>query len=455
MKFQAPPGMRDFYPEQQRLQNWLFDHWKHVSQAFGFQEYEGPIFESLELYEAKSGEGLVGELFRFEDQGGRRFAIRPEMTPTLARMVAAQANSLPRPIKWYSIPRMCRAERPQRGRLREFFQWNVDILGIDDPLADAETIAVAAAFLERVDLTPEEVQVNISSRAVATQLLSALGVTPDLHDAALKLLDRREKLSADEFAKQWTTNLGSAADPERVVAALEVDQLEQLGELLKLDPNQAAPINETDSGPGVSDLENPGRAAVTQLQQLFQHLTALGVAAYCKLDLGTVRGLAYYTGPVFEVRPTTLALRALLGGGRYDNLTEVLGGPKVTGVGFGVGDAPILACLEDLGKLPVIEHEIDVFVIDASEEFFPTVLEFVGNLRSHELQTDFSYKRQKLVKQLKQASQRHARYAVIVGQEYAERQAVVIKDLTSGTQSEARASALRDKPLETLAACGC
>ena len=176
MKVQTPPGMRDFYPQEMRAQNWLFDTWRRVSEAFGCEEYEGPIFEFLDLYTLKSGDGIVSELFNFTDRGERRFAIRPEMTPTLARMVAARANTLSKPIKWFSIPRMCRAEKPQRGRLREFFQWNVDILGVDDVLADAEVIAVAVEFLRQIGLTPEDVVMRVSSRQIATAMLSAIGV---------------------------------------------------------------------------------------------------------------------------------------------------------------------------------------------------------------------------------------------------------------------------------------
>ncbi|MBN2446565.1 MAG: histidine--tRNA ligase [Phycisphaerae bacterium] len=416
MKIQSPPGMRDFYPEDMRLQNWLFEHWRGVSRSFGFSEYEGPIFEFLALYEAKSGPGIVSEVFNFQDRGERHFAIRPEMTPTLARMVAARANTLSRPIKWFSLPRMCRAERPQRGRLREFFQWNVDILGMDDVLADAEVIAVAVAFLKRVGLTPEDVVVKLSSRALATAILTGTGLAEDQVEPAFQLIDRAEKLSPDAFEEQWSAQCGQAISAATVLELLAGTDLD-------------ACLSMAGSGSG-----DTGRGAAEEFRALWDNLALFGVQDFCEFDLRTVRGLAYYTGPVFEVKTRKLGLRALFGGGRYDNLTQVLGGPRVTGVGFGAGDVPMLECLKDLGRLPTLGDELDVFIIDADAELFPKVLEIAGKLRQTGLTVDFSYKRQGLGKQFKQASARNARTAVIVGSELTERGELTIKNLTTGDQ---------------------
>ncbi len=428
MKFQTPPGMRDFYPEDMRLQNWLFGLWRDVSRQAGFVEYEGPIFEFTELYEAKSGAEITNQLFHFEDRGGRRFAIRPELTPTLARMVAARANALPRPIKWFSIPRMCRAERPQRGRLREFFQWNVDILGVEDPLADAEVIATAVAFLQRVGLTADEVVVNISSRALAGAVLGSLGVPADKLNAAFTLLDRADKLPADKLAEAWMQDIGAGAAANEVQQALQAATRHDALQMVR---------NAASTGVSAIDGANvDGANLAEQFESLWNHLDHFGVSAYCAFDLRTVRGLAYYTGPVFEVRTRNVDLRALFGGGRYDNLTEVLGGPRVTGVGFGAGDAPMFECLRELGKLPAdgVPETLDVFVIDADSDLFDDLLRIVGRLRESGLQADFSYKRQAVGKQLKQASQRNARVAVIVGGELRERGEVQVKDLAKGEQ---------------------
>lgn len=416
MKLQSPPGMRDFYPEDMRRQNWLFDQWRRVSESFGFSEYEGPIFEYLALYQAKSGPGIVSELFNFEDRGNRRFAIRPEMTPTLARMVAARANALPRPIKWYSLPRMCRAERPQRGRLREFFQWNIDILGIDDVLADAEVIAVAASFLQRVGLSPDDVVIRVSDRHLAAAALRSVGVPEESLPTAFQLVDRFDKLAEADFAKAWDEGLPDTIAATTIAKLLtETSRADCIAQAARLDP--------------------AGEQVAADFDQLWRHLAAFNVAEYCEFDLRTVRGLAYYTGPVFEVWLRSGQLRALFGGGRYDNLTEILGGPRVTGVGFGAGDVPILEALAALDRLPETEDHLDVFVIDAAGEHFPAALDIVNQLRAADIRADFSYKRQNVGKQLKQATGRGARYAVIVGQELVTDHAVALKNLTTGEQS--------------------
>jgi len=424
MKIQCPPGMRDFYPEDMRLQNWLFDQWKQVSRSFGFSEYEGPIFEFLELYTLKSGEGIVSELFNFHDRGQRHFAIRPEMTPTLARMVAARANTLPRPIKWFSIPRMCRAEKPQRGRLREFFQWNADILGSDDVLADAEVIAVVVEFFRRLGAGPGEVSVLVNSRPIIAAVLAHLGVPADGVEHAFQLIDRHEKLGAEEFERQWLARFGSTGSG---VATLE--------RLKKLTPEEAGQI-------AAGRVPDEACAAFTGL---WERLREFGVGEYCRFDATVARGLAYYTGVVFEAYGQTNATgvgRALLGGGRYDNLCELLDGPRVTGVGFGMGDAPVLEFLKDLGKLPVLGESIAAFVIDAAESLFPVAVELVSKLRRAGVASEFSYKRQNIGKQLKQATARGARHAIIVGTEFQERGEVGVKNLRTGSQQSMPATEL-------------
>jgi histidyl-tRNA synthetase len=429
MKIQTPPGMRDFYPEDMRLQNWLFDQWRAASRAFGFAEYEGPIFEFLDLYTLKSGEEIVSQLFNFEDRGGRRFAIRPEMTPTLARMIAARANALPRPIKWFSIPRMCRAEKPQRGRLREFFQWNIDVLGTEDPLADAEVIAVAVDFLKRVGLTDADVVVRLSSRPLAASLLRGVGVEEGGIGRAFELLDRRDRIPPDKFAVMWAEAFSAGPALEAVAGLLEPRSF--------------------DESCALAERAGGGEVAAP-LRGLREALDHLGAWSYCALDLTTVRGLAYYTGVVFEVHARNAQLRALLGGGRYDNLVGLLGGPAIPGVGFGMGDAPMIEMLREVGKLPDVGESLDLFVIDADESFFADALRLVGRLRESGLAVDFSYKRAALGKQLRAATGRNARFAVIVGQEFRDRGEVAVKNLANGEQRPLSADALAANPREAL-----
>lgn len=406
--------MRDFYPDDMRFQNWLFDAWRDASRGFGFQEYEGPIFEYLDLYKLKSGEGIVSELFHFQDRGEREFAIRPEMTPTLARMIAARANTLPRPIKWFSIPRMCRAEKPQKGRLREFFQWNVDILGVEEMIADAEVIAVVVALLQKIGLTPREVVVKVSSRPLAANLLQSIGIAPEQQGGAFDLIDRMSKIPTEEFDKKWTERFGESASAERLRAAFSSDSG-------SIEPG------------GLKHIDGPAKDAFLELWRL---LAGFDVSEYCRFDPSVVRGIAYYTGTVFEVHAADRSHRALAGGGRYDNLTGLLDGPNVPGVGFGMGDAPIQALLADLGRLPKLEETLDVFVIDADAALYDEVIRIVNRLRQSSLRTDFSYKRQALGKQLKQAASRGARFALIVGEEFTARRALILKNLAEGVQRE-------------------
>jgi len=430
MKFQCPPGMRDFYPEQMRLQRWLLDLWRRVSQTFGFEEYEGPTFEYLDLYTVKSGEGIVSELFSFADRGDRRFALRPEMTPTLARMVAAKASSLPRPIKWFSLPRMFRAEKPQRGRLREFYQWNVDVLGTEEVIADAEVIAVAVEFLRQVGLTPQDVVMRVSSRPVAAAVLQSLGIAPENTVRAFGLIDRFDNLEPEDFRRQWS-EIAPGISCDDLLMHLEAADLDDCLKLVRSTGSQ-------------------GIAAAEQFVQLWNRLRDFGVQEFCRFDLKVVRGLAYYTGPVFELTATRHQLRALLGGGRYDNLTELLEGPRIPGVGFGMGDAPIFELLETTGKLPSLADELDVFVIDAGEEYFPKALEIVRALRRAGLNCDFSYRRQAVAKQFSQAEKRRSRYAVVVGEELTRRNQLTLKNLRTSEQRLVLASEFLSNPCLVL-----
>jgi len=412
MEYQAVKGMRDLYPEEMRVITWMMDAWRRVSLRNGFEEYEAPIFEYLDLFTAKSGDEIVSQLFSLEDRGGRKLAVRPEITPTLARMINAKINSLPRPIKWFSMPRVCRAENPQKGRLREFFQWNVDIIGSDDVLADAECIFVAVDFLREVGLSPADVQVRIGSRPLAAAALAAAGVAPEHQPAVLAVLDKRPKISPAEFdalaARAGLSPEQSAAICRFQDAASPADVLTLLGDSV------AEPV--------------------AKLHNLLARLAAMGIADYCTLDLRVVRGLAYYTGIVYEVFDAGANLRALAGGGRYDNLLEVLGGPKVGACGFGMGDVVLGILLQEKGRLPrsLAAGSVDYYVIDGAENLTDNMLKVVGELRRLGLAVDFSYKRQNTGKQLKSATARNAQKALIILND----ETVAIKDLATGEQTE-------------------
>ena len=423
MKINPVKGTRDFYPEQMRVRNWITDVWRRVSLRNGFEEYDAPIFEHLELFTIKSGEEIASQLFSFTDRAGRSLAIRPEITPSLARMVNARINSLPRPIKWFSIPRLCRAENPQRGRLREFFMWNVDVIGSDDVLADAECIFAAVDFLREVSLTPNDVQVRIGSRPLTTAVLRGAGVGDDKMDQAFAVLDKRPKVSSDEFAELALAGGLTSKQIEAVTKFQDCSSVDRI--------RRAA---------GQAD----GIAReVEKVEALWANLEAMGAADYCTLDMRIIRGLAYYTGIVYEIFDTGGALRAIAGGGRYDNLLEVLGGPRMGATGFGMGDVVLGILLEEKGKIPreLLRPSVEFFVVSDEESGFGRVLEVAGALRRAGRSADFSYKAQPLAKQLKEANRRGAANAVVIRGD-----GLFLKDLTSGRQGPVAMDELIGRP---------
>ncbi len=433
MKFQAPKGTRDFYPEDMAIRNWIEERWRAVSLRNGFVEYDGPVFEYLDLYRVKSGEEIVSQLFHFEDRGGRELAIRPEMTPTLARMVAARAHALPKPIKWFSVPRMCRAERPQRGRLREFFQWNIDVLGEDGEIADAEAIFVLVDFLREVGLSPETAEVKINSRAIVAAILRQAAIPAGRLDAVYAVLDKRDKLSPEAF-NESIREIG-LDDAQR-------EMLLRMGEAKGRD--------------GLSDIESilrgdeEGLASCRSLRTVLDLLATMGVADYCRYDMGVVRGLAYYTGTVFEAFGKGGLRRAICGGGRYDRLLSDLGGPPMGGVGFATSDVVIQDLLAELNLLPATKEHIDFFVIDADAQLFPIAIDVTAKLRARNVSAVFSYARQGVGKQFRQAAGRKARRVVIIEPGEHAGRTVAVKDMESGVQANVAIEKLLDDPWQPL-----
>jgi histidyl-tRNA synthetase len=431
MSFQAVKGTRDFYPDAMRLRNWITDAWRRVSLRNGFEEYDSPIFEYLDLFAAKSGPEIAEQLFSFTDRGGRNLAIRPEITPALARMVNARINALPRPIKWFSVPRLCRAENPQKGRLREFFQWNIDIIGEDSPLADAECVFVAIDAMRELGLTAGEVAVRYSSRALTSRVLAAVGVTAADVPAVLAVLDKRAKVPEEAFAEMLAKAVPDGQARQAILRFLQIDNPTGIS------ADQLAGQVGIQADPEIV-------AAQRDLERFARGLEDFGVADWCRYDANVVRGLAYYTGIVYEVFDRDQSLRALAGGGHYDNLLEVLGGPKVGGTGFGMGDVVLGILLEERGKLPadLRNPRLDFFVVEGSQGQLDKVLKVVGVLRRAGLSADFSYKSQPLGKQLKEANRRGAASAVIVKQDV-----VTVKNLSSGNQQDRPLAEFLDKPI--------
>jgi histidyl-tRNA synthetase len=416
--FKAPKGTRDFYPEDMAVRRHIEAAWRGASIRHGFEEIEGPTFEQLGLYTVKSGDGIVSELFSFRRSGGTDdYALRPEFTPTLARMVAARGGSLPRPVKWFAIPSHFRAERPQRGRLREFFQWNVDMLGLDDPSADAEVLSTGLTALDALGIRPDVATVRLSHRDAVASALEALGVDRESMHAAFQLLDRRGKLPPEDFAKK----AGALGLDTNGLAAL--DRLARIRRPITVDLAEIA----AETGVPV--------AAFEPMIALRESLADAGVSDWCEWDLGIVRGLAYYTGTVFEVHETGGGERAIAGGGRYDGLVELMGGPPTSAVGFGMGDVVLGLVLRDRGLLEGIEPpRPSVFVLVADDEAERPAVRILASLRQAGVHARRSYRATRNVgKLMSEASRAGAGHAVIVGREL-EDGMVVVKDLRGGGQ---------------------
>jgi len=416
MKIPPVKGTRDFYPQDMAVRNWIIDGWKRVSLRNGFEEYDGPIFEYLKMFQIKSGDEIVEQLFSFEDRGGRELALRPEITPTLARMVNQKINSLPKPIKWFSVPRLFRAERPQKGRLREFFQWNIDIIGVDDVLADAETIFCALDYLREVGLTPDDIVVKISSRKLLALFLTRLGIPKDRLESIYAVLDKKTRLSTETFEKMLREQVPNKEKVSRILDFMSADTMPQLEELIKAESDEFE--------------------AYTEIKLVLAGLELMGVSDYCTYDPSIVRGLAYYTGIVFEVHAVGSELRAICGGGRFDNLLRDFGGPPETATGMGMGDCVLEILLREKGLLDknIVKRQIDYFVALADNVFSKQLYEVTAKLRSKGFSASFSYKPLVgLSKQLKEAATRKAQKCIIIGDEFKNNE-LVVKDMTTGEQ---------------------
>ncbi|HVS73058.1 MAG TPA: histidine--tRNA ligase [Phycisphaerae bacterium] len=411
--FQPPPGTRDFFPADMALRRYLEDTWRAVSLRHGFLEVDGPTFEFLDLYKIKSGDEIVSQLFHFdsrEDKSGKTdtFALRPEFTPTLARMVAAKANALPRPIKWFSIPRCYRAERQQKGRLKEFIQWNVDMLGGgggDTPdqrrQFDLETVALCLDCLRTLGLASTNVQLLWNDRQLVEHLFTLAAIPPERYSFAFHLLDRLAKLNPDQRKKLYAEN---------AIPAPEQAFFEQLaaGE----NPRSPAFWNQ----PGAHHQAYVDTIERTQLE-IENKLALMGLPGYAQYEPSIVRGLAYYTGFVWEVADTSGQNRALAGGGRYDKLIEMFGGPSLPATGFGMGDVVLALLLAEKNKLPATLYTgpaPDVFIANALDTPDETLRQ-LALLRAAGLTAITSYKATKNIgKLLEEAGKARARFALLL-----------------------------------------
>ncbi|GHB99080.1 histidine--tRNA ligase [Cerasicoccus arenae] len=425
------PGFRDFYPEDCSLRNHLFSVWRQCAKRFGFQEYDGPILESLELLTAKSGDEIAGQLFNFEDKGGRAVTLRPELTPTLARMVSAKANALPRPIKWYSIGENFRYERQQKGRLRSFYQFNADILGEAGPIADAEVIGLLVESLCSQGLQRDEFIVRLSDRNLWFYFIESLGFTGEQATGALGIIDKMERMPPEK-ALAALGELG-APDPAKTFQA--ITDFQQLPDVEAI----AAFLSKMDLSEESHDKLN-GR--LDAWRELLDLLDAAGLNDFVKLDLRIVRGLAYYTGFVFEAFQTVGKGRALAGGGRYDDLLEKLGGSAMPAVGFGMGDVTLRDLLEEVNRLPRLIDKADIFLVYTGDAGFKAALGDAYALRRQGLRAELPFREAGMGKQFKQAAQSGADFTLVYGPEELAQGIVQVKHMRTGEQKAVPAAQL-------------
>ncbi|MDP4879263.1 MAG: ATP phosphoribosyltransferase regulatory subunit, partial [Opitutales bacterium] len=357
MQFETLPGFREFYPDACARRNHIFGQWRKVARAFNFLEYDAPVLEPLELYIEKSGEEIVGQLFNFEDRGGRAVALRPEMTPSLARLVGAKANGLKRPIKWFNIGEHYRYERPQKGRLRAFYQYNVDIFGEAGPGADAELIALLVQALQAFGLGSDDFKVRLSDRDLWLHMLAAEGLDEDASATVLGIIDKLERMDRSKAIERLAPVIGDEAEAflGRIEEVIAIRDFETLTNYMQ---------NLASEG----DIADQIRIRLGEWEQLLNSLQAAGAGAFIQIDLGIVRGLAYYTGFVFEAFEASGEGRALAGGGRYDALVKKLGGPDMPAVGFAMGDVTLADLLESKGLTPTYVQSPDFIAIIGGPE---------------------------------------------------------------------------------------
>ena len=400
---QSVKGTREFYPYEMALRSWLYSKIRSVSELFGYQEYDGPFLESIDLYAAKSGEELVKEQsFVFPDRGGNLIALRPELTPSLARMVAQKQHELIYPLRWWSFGPFWRYEKPQKGRSREFFQWNIDLIGVNSPEADAELVAICAEFFRSVGLTPDEVKIIVNDRRLMDEQLSKISINQDKKGEVFGLIDRRDKMRTSEWV---------AYVQEKGLNQSQVDGL-----LALLSNKELA--NTSDN-----------------LNRFFTALQALGVRDYVEYDPRVVRGLDYYTGIVFEARDVGERSRAILGGGHYDNLVEEVGGDPLPAVGFAMGDVVLPIILKELNKLPDLKvYPAYVLVTVFDENTLPASYSLAADLRRAGIATQVFPEPGKLGKQFKFADRIGVRFVATIGPDEVDQGIVQIKDLGSGEQ---------------------
>ena len=415
--FARLPGFRDFPPEEFALRAHIQESWRRVARRYGFLEYDGPPLESLDLYVEKSGEEIVGQLYNFTDKGDRAVAMRPEMTPSLARILGDRSRGMSKPIRWFSMPQLFRYERQQRGRLREHFQWNVDIVGEGSVAADAEVLAVAIDGLREMGLGSDDFAARVSDRRLLSALLRVVGVSEERMGPAFAVIDKIERLPEDKATDLFRSDVG-----------LDDGQIASLRALLDM-----ADIDALAEGFGAHPDVAP---ELDRLRAYVDALHSMGLGDFLQIDLRIVRGLAYYTGIVFELFDRQGELRAICGGGRYDRLLELVGGEALPAVGFGMGDVVLGELLADRGLIPEYERSVEYWIVPVTPEERSAALGLAHSLRDRGHSVAYALKEQGVGKQMKAATREGARTVLVLGPDEVARDCVVARDMATGEERE-------------------
>ncbi len=411
---QPVKGTRDFFPDEMRLRNWLFEVWRNVSEQAGFEEYDTCVLEHEELYVRKTGDEISKQLYSFEDKGGRRLSLRPEMTPSLARLVLQQEKSLSFPIKWFSMPQCFRYERMTKGRRREHFQWNADIIGQHEVVAEAEILMLLISACESMGLSTNDFRVFINDRRILNAILSQINVPQVLHSEVMVIMDKRDKIPPEALLKMLEEMRMTTKQVGQLNEYLSKSDLEELRENLK------------------------NTEGIEELQHLMKLMETAGYKNYLQFDISIVRGLSYYTGAVFEVNSPEKQHRAICGGGRYDSLLSTYGGETVPAVGFGFGDVVVLDVLKELKRFPELPRKLDYTIIPFANEQIGTALKIAAELRLQGSTVDCNFSMKKMKKMMQQAHESGAAKAILLFPDELSDDKVVIRDMQLHEQKPVR-----------------
>ena len=432
--FENLPGFREYYPDRCALRNYIFEVWRNAATCFGFEEYDAPILEPLELFKEKSGEEIVGQLFSFLDRGGREVALRPEMTPSLGRLVGARQQSLKKPVKWFNIGEHFRYEKPQKGRTRAFFQFNADILGEEGVAADAELIALGIESLIGFGLRETDFVIRLSDRELWMDFLSAFDLEGDQASGVLSLIDKIERQDRATLVKQLDPYLGSRKQAflTQGEELINCDTVVKIREFFHKQVSSSGALIRIES-------------RLAEWEELLELLRAMGLIAFLKLDLGIVRGLAYYTGFVYEAFEKQGESRSLFAGGRYDGLLAKLGYADMPASGFAMGDVVLANLLEERELGVDNKNAPEIFMVFGGENERKVVLADAAKLRRLNFRVEYTFRKQGFGKQFGLAVEKRAKIALIYGSEELQGGTIKLRNMKTREETMVLRDALVDE----------